>query len=84
MKSAARQWGPRGFRFTWVAVDPVLYASELKDAILPLSQDPDPLALGRAPALEDLQQLLSWLADPRAGAITGQSLALDGGELMLP
>lgn len=84
MKSAARQMGKRGFRFTWIAIDTLLFAPELQGAELPKSQDPDPLATGSAADVGQLMALLSLLADPRAKGIIGQSLVLDGGELMLP
>jgi len=84
MKSAARQMGKRGFRFTWLAIDNLLFAPELESADLPKSQDPDPLATGSAVDASQIAALLSLLADPRAKGLIGQSLALDGGELMLP
>lgn len=84
MKSASRQWGTRGFRFTWLAIDSLLFAPDLEKAALPRSQDPDPLATGGPPSIEQLSALLSLLADPRARGLAGQSLVLDGGELMLP
>ena len=84
MKSAARQMGKRGFRFTWIAIDTFLFAPELESADLPKSQDPDPLATGGPADAGQLAALLSLLADPRAKGLIGQSLALDGGELMLP
>lgn len=84
MKAAARQWGKRGFRFTWIALDPIIFAPALADAKLPRSQDPNPPAIGRMPGLEDLADLLALIADPRGRALTGASLMLDGGELMLP
>jgi len=84
MKSAARQLGQRGFRFTWIAIDTLLFAPELEGAQLPSSQDPDPLATGGGADAGQLAALLSLLADPRAKGLIGQSLALDGGELMLP
>ncbi|GAC1572411.1 MAG: hypothetical protein NVS3B5_01260 [Sphingomicrobium sp.] len=84
MKSASRQMGERGFRFTWLALDSLLFAPELTGAALPLSQDPDPLATGSSPSVSQISELLSLLADTRANGIIGQSLVLDGGELMLP
>jgi 3-oxoacyl-[acyl-carrier protein] reductase len=84
MKSASRQMGQRGFRFTWVAIDSLLFAPELESADLPKSQDPDPLAIGGPADIGQLASLLSLLADPRAKGMIGQSLMLDGGELMLP
>jgi 3-oxoacyl-[acyl-carrier protein] reductase len=84
MKSVSRQMGARGFRFTWVAIDTLLFAPELESADLPKSQDPDPLATGGPADIGQLAALLSLLADPRAKGLIGQSLALDGGELMLP
>lgn len=84
MKSASRQLGKRGFRFTWIAIDTLLFAPELESADLPRSQDPDPLATGGPPDFGQLAALLSLLADPRAKGLIGQSLMLDGGELMLP
>lgn len=84
MKSASRQWGKRGFRFTWIAIDTLLFAPEIEGAALPKSQDPDPLATGGPPTFEQLSALLCLLADPRARGMIGQTLILDGGELMLP
>ncbi len=84
MKSAARQWGARGFRFAWIALNSKRFAPELADANLVVSQDPDGLALGEPPDTDDLSGLLALLSDARAKAMTGETLIVDGGELMAP
>jgi NAD(P)-dependent dehydrogenase (short-subunit alcohol dehydrogenase family) len=87
VKAAARQWGALGMRLNWVGIAPAQYDPALAEAALPQTPElgPPPPALRRVPeAQADVADVVAWLGSPGAGAVTGASLNLDGGDWMTP
>jgi NAD(P)-dependent dehydrogenase (short-subunit alcohol dehydrogenase family) len=87
VKAAARQWGALGMRLNWVGVAPSQYDPALAEAVLPQTPElgPPPPALHRVPeAQADIADAVAWLGSAGAGAVTGATINLDGGDWMLP
>ena len=87
MKTAARQFGERGITVNWISVAPKAYSPVLDDEEIPHGPEMggEMLALGHAPALRgEVAAAISLLASKRAGAITGATINIDGGEWMMP
>lgn len=84
VKSAARQWGARGFRVNWVGIAAMELATKLSEAALPFRPERIPVALGRRPAIDEIAPILAFLAGDAGSRITGASINADGGEWMLP
>ena len=76
-KSAARQWGERGITVNCVAPPLGLLGADTPAAV-------DRPALGRAPTVEDLAHAIAVLASDAARSITGATIPVDGGVVMLP
>ncbi|WP_413062401.1 SDR family NAD(P)-dependent oxidoreductase (plasmid) [Sphingomonas carotinifaciens] len=79
-RAASVELGPRGIRVNTVA--PTTVATEGVKAILSpetLSRRVMQHPLGRIAETGDIAQAALWLASDRAGFVTGQSLAVDGG-----
>jgi NAD(P)-dependent dehydrogenase (short-subunit alcohol dehydrogenase family) len=78
-KSAARQWGGVGITTACVAVPPELLASGA-----PAGPPVGAPALGRAAVVEDVAEVVAMLLGPAGAVLTGVTLPVDGGSLMLP
>lgn len=76
-KSAARQWGQYGITVNCVAPSLVLLGADAPAAV-------DPPALGRAATVEDLARTIAVLASDAAASITGATIPVDGGVVMMP
>lgn len=76
-KSAARQWGEHGITVNCVAPSLALLGADVAAAV-------DPPALGRTATVEDLARTIAVLASDAAGSITGATIPVDGGVVMLP
>jgi NAD(P)-dependent dehydrogenase (short-subunit alcohol dehydrogenase family) len=76
-KVAARQWGEHGITVNCVAPSLALLGARVSETV-------DPPALGRAATVEDLARTIAMLAGDGAGAITGVTIPIDGGVVMLP
>jgi 3-oxoacyl-[acyl-carrier protein] reductase len=76
-KVAARQWGEHRITVNCVAPSLALLGAAVPDPV-------DPPALGRAATLEDLARTIAVLAGDGAGSITGATIPVDGGVVMLP
>lgn len=82
MKSAARQWGQRGIRVNAVALPVAAWAVEQPDEhVLPSKFGP---SLPEADLLRDASDAIALLADERARGITGATIIVDAGTLMVP
>jgi 3-oxoacyl-[acyl-carrier protein] reductase len=76
-KSAARQWGARGITVNCLAPPLSLLGAAVADPV-------NPPALGRGPTAEDLARAIAMLAGDDARSITGATIPVDGGVVMLP
>jgi NAD(P)-dependent dehydrogenase (short-subunit alcohol dehydrogenase family) len=76
-KSAARQWGEHGITVNCVAPSLALLGAGVEATV-------DPPALGRTATVEDLARTIAVLASDAAGSITGATIPVDGGVVMLP
>jgi NAD(P)-dependent dehydrogenase (short-subunit alcohol dehydrogenase family) len=76
-KVAARQWGEHGITVNCVAPSLALLGADVPEPV-------DPPALGRAATVEDLARAIAVLAGDGAGSITGVTIPVDGGVVMLP
>jgi NAD(P)-dependent dehydrogenase (short-subunit alcohol dehydrogenase family) len=76
-KVAARQWGEHGITVNCVAPSLALLGAEVPEPV-------DPPALGRAATAEDLARTIAVLAGDGAASITGATITVDGGVVMLP
>ena len=76
-KSAARQWGRHGITVNCVAPLLALLGADVAAPV-------DPPALGRAGTVEDLARTIAALAGEAAASITGATIPVDGGVVMLP
>jgi NAD(P)-dependent dehydrogenase (short-subunit alcohol dehydrogenase family) len=79
-RSASVELGPRSIRVN--AIAPSTVATEGVKAILSpeqFSRRVNQTPLGRLGEVEDIVQAALWLAGPRSGFVTGQSIAVDGG-----
>lgn len=83
-KVASRQWGEQGWRVNWVGLDPAVLAPSLSQAEAVRLPEAEAPAIGRTPVAEEVAPVLSLLFDPRAQALAGATLVLDGGYWMLP
>lgn len=85
-KSAARQLGAKGITVNWLALASSRLYPELDGLDLPQVPEmgPPPLPLGSAPTLEQAMSVVAFLGSASGRVLTGASLALDGGEWMLP
>ena len=87
LKSAARQWGARGIRLNWIAVNSASFAPELADHPLPQVPElgPPPPALNRRIDIEaDVAPVVAFVGGDNARGMTGATLNLDGGDWMVP
>jgi NAD(P)-dependent dehydrogenase (short-subunit alcohol dehydrogenase family) len=87
VKSAARQWGPKGIRVNWVAIGAEGNYPALASADIPQVPElfPPPLPLGHVPNFRsDAAALIGLLGSDAARAITGATLNIDGGVWMVP
>ena len=76
-KSAARQWGEHGITVNCVAPSLALLGAGVEAAV-------DPPALGRTATVDDLARTIAVLAGDAAASITGATIPVDGGVVMLP
>ena len=76
-KAAARQWGEHGITVNCVAPSLALLGAEVATPV-------NPPALGREATVEDLARAIALLASDAAGSITGVTIPVDGGVVMLP
>ena len=76
-KVAARQWGEHGITVNCVAPSLALLGAAVPAPV-------DPPALGRAATVEDLARTIAMLAGDGAATITGVTIPVDGGVVMLP
>jgi NAD(P)-dependent dehydrogenase (short-subunit alcohol dehydrogenase family) len=76
-KAAARQWGEHGITVNCVAPSLALLGAQVPTPV-------NPPALGRAATVEDLARAIALLASDAAGSITGVTIPVDGGVVMLP
>ena len=76
-KVAARQWGEHGITVNCVAPSLALLGAHVPAPV-------DPPALGRAATVEDLARTIAVLASDAARSITGATIPVDGGVVMLP
>jgi NAD(P)-dependent dehydrogenase (short-subunit alcohol dehydrogenase family) len=85
-KVAARQWGSKGIRVNWVAIDAERNYSALASAAIPKTPEPGaPPALGRVPDIScDLAAVIGLLANDVTPMLTGATINIDGGNWMLP
>lgn len=77
-RSLALEAGPRGVRVNSVAPGWIATPSAGRDALEAGRRTP----LGRAGTPEEVADLVAFLASERAGYLTGQSIAIDGGNLL--
>lgn len=86
-KTVARQWSARGIRSYCIEVPVESLASAAQQeafAALPPTT-PWPPAIGRGPdAVKDIGDVVSLVLDERAGFLTGATLVVDGGKMMMP
>jgi NAD(P)-dependent dehydrogenase (short-subunit alcohol dehydrogenase family) len=83
-RTAAREWGPQGIRVNTLlpsAMSPkaLWYLEESKSYDLELSK----VAIGRFGAPEDIAPTALFLASDEASYVTGQTIGVDGGSVML-
>jgi 3-oxoacyl-[acyl-carrier protein] reductase len=84
-KSLARQWGKHGVTCNWVALDARELWPDFGSFRLPTRTEAVPVALGRRPdAAADLGGVIDFLGGRAGRAVTGATIALDGGEWMVP
>jgi len=86
-KSAARQWGRVGIRVNWVAIGAEGNYPELSSAAIPPVPElgPPPPPLGRVPDIgDDVADLIGFLSNDVARAVTGTTVNVDGGSWMVP
>ena len=76
-KVAARQWGEHGITVNCVAPSLALLGAAVPEPV-------DPPALGRPATVEDLARAIAVLAGDGAASITGVTIPVDGGAVMLP
>ena len=76
-KAAARQWGEHGVTVNCVAPSLALLGAQVPTPV-------NPPALGREATVEDLARAIALLASDAAGSITGVTIPVDGGVVMLP
>jgi 3-oxoacyl-[acyl-carrier protein] reductase len=83
-RALAREWGPLGIRVNTVVpglTDTAQPRAAKGDADFAAAAAANPI--GRLSTPEDIAWTVSFLLSPRASAITGQALAVNGGRLML-
>jgi len=76
-KSAARQWGAHGITVNCVAVPLPMLGADLLEGV-------EPPALGRPATARDVAGVIALLGSDNAGAITGATIPVDGGVVMIP
>lgn len=81
-RGLAREWGPDGIRVNAVAptVVPTGMTADLLADPAWLDGKVAGIPLGRVAQPEDVAAAVAYLAGPEAGFVTGQTLAVDGGE----
>jgi NAD(P)-dependent dehydrogenase (short-subunit alcohol dehydrogenase family) len=75
-KSAARQWGAHGITVNCVAVPLELLGASVTPPV-------NPPALGRTATVDDVARAITALTSDGAAAITGATIPVDGGVVML-
>jgi NAD(P)-dependent dehydrogenase (short-subunit alcohol dehydrogenase family) len=75
-RSWAAEFSPRGVRVNAVAAGPVLSTSEKSPFIERLGAT---TLLGRAAQVEEIAEVIAFLASDKASYVTGATLAVDGG-----
>lgn len=86
-RTAVHEWGPDGIRINvilpfaatpamlaWAKKHPGLYDKSLEAVALRRAGDP----------LGDIAPVVSWLLSDEAGYVTGQTIAVDGGQIVIP
>jgi 3-oxoacyl-[acyl-carrier protein] reductase len=85
VKSLARQWGKHGVTVNWLALDARELWPDFDRFRLPARTEAVPVALGRRPdAASDLGGVVDFLGGNAGRVVTGATIALDGGEWMVP
>jgi NAD(P)-dependent dehydrogenase (short-subunit alcohol dehydrogenase family) len=84
-KSLAMEWAPFGIRVNCVVPGVSLTAQPLEDSTLDeLLARSNRFPLGRIGHPDDIACMVAFLAGPDAAYMTGQSVAMNGGQIMLP
>lgn len=76
-RSLAKEYGPKGVRFNIVAPGPVQTETETPEPVKERYRTMIPL--GRLGTTEDIASVVLFLASPRAGFVTGETINVDGG-----
>jgi 3-oxoacyl-[acyl-carrier protein] reductase len=76
-RSLAKEFGSKGLRFNIVAPGPVQTETETPEPVKERYRTMIPL--GRLGTTEDIASVVLFLASPRAGFVTGETINVDGG-----
>lgn len=81
MQTMAAEYGPRGVRSNYIA--PTVVRTEMTDAFWDLDffrrTNHELTPLNRECGIEDVAEMVAFLASDRAGFVNGQTVAVDGG-----
>ena len=86
-RAFALEWGPKGIRVNAVSPGPIGDTEGVRRLMSDESQMEAKLAsipLGRMGTMEDVSELVAFLASPAASYITGTVIPVDGGVLLNP
>jgi NAD(P)-dependent dehydrogenase (short-subunit alcohol dehydrogenase family) len=75
-RSWAAEFSPRGVRVNAVAAGPVFSTPERSELIEQLGKT---TLLGRGAEVEEIAEVIAFLASPKASYVTGAVIAADGG-----